>query len=479
MSRYVIGFVTCSSRAEARKLAQAVLTKKLAACVNIVAGVESHFWWQGKLDTANEWLLVIKTTSVKTKAVTETIRANHSYEVPEIIFTPIVAGERKYLKWLASSFVALVLATGACRAGDDAFEFFVGQLRSRHEEERAEAAARIAQAGGPRAEQQFREMLSAKNPEYRQMAVIGLLQVSDAEEDCARVLARVRDGNATVRWSAVLALGQAGWTNAVPVLVAASINDISEEVREAAGEAVKKVQAGIAWERSWPKKSERPVLAYFFVRGAEPCRQFEEGVLADTNVVAMTREFVCVRFDVAKHAAETKKFDVRGAPTILVLDGCGHELARVAGVMEPEKLVAKLTRRVAPPVAGDVPANWRVAESYLDEGREDLAVPFLRNVIAGDETNRYGHTDRAMFALGFAFGKAGKHAAAVYCLEGLLKRWPEFGDRDKALYCLGLSQLAVGQKDKGRTTLTMLTGEFPATATGKAGQQVLEKLGEK
>ena len=103
MSRFVIGWVTCSSRAEARKLAQVILQKKLAACVNIVAGVESHFWWQGKLDRANEFLLVIKTTAAQTKAITQIIQARHSYEVPEIIFTPIATGERNYLKWISQS----------------------------------------------------------------------------------------------------------------------------------------------------------------------------------------------------------------------------------------------------------------------------------------------------------------------------------------------------------------------------------------
>ena len=93
MSRSVIGFVTCGSRPEARKLAQAVLTKKMAACVSVVAGVESHYWWQGKLHRSNEWLLVIKTTGARTKAVTELIQAQHSYAVPEIIFMPIVVLE--------------------------------------------------------------------------------------------------------------------------------------------------------------------------------------------------------------------------------------------------------------------------------------------------------------------------------------------------------------------------------------------------
>ena len=357
-------------------------------------------------------------------------------------------------------------------------------LTSTNEETRAEAAGQIAHNGGPRAEQLFREMLEASNPEQRQMAAVGLLQVSEAADDCVRVQARLQDENSTVRWSAALALGQSGWTNAVPALARSARDDTSSEVREAAGEAVKKLRSGIPWERTWPASTTRPVLAYFFVRGAELCRQFEEGALADPGVVAAARGFVCVRLNVEQQAATAQKFDVRGAPTVVLLDARGQESVRVAGVCTTEKLRAllagsQLLVQEAQRQPGDVEANWHVAESYLDNGREDLAEPFLRNVIAHDDENRYGHTDRAIFALGFAFGKAGKHARAVYCMEQLLKRWPQFADRDKALYCLGLSQLASGQTETGRTTLVTLAGEFPNSAAGKAGRQVLEKLGAK
>lgn len=381
MSRYVIGLVTCASRVEARKLAQAVLTQKLAACVNIVAGVESHFWWKGKLDRANEFLLVIKTTGDKTKEITKVIQAKHSYEVPEIIFTAIASGERRYLRWLRTALGIFLITALACRADD------FDDLGSTNEEIRAEAAGKIAQTGGLRAVQTFREMLNSGSSERRQMAVIGLLQVSDAEEDLNRVKEKLSDENSTVRWSAALALGQSGWTNAVPVLEVSAKKDKSADVREAAGEALKKLRAKLAGSQQMIQEAHR----------------------------------------------------------------------------QP----------------GDVEANWRVAEAYLTGGREDLAEPYLRNVIAHDDENRYGHTDRAIFALGFAFGKAGKHARAVYCMEQLLKRWPQFTDRDKALYCLGLSQLAGGQKENGRATLAALTGEFPESAVGKAGQQVLEKLGAK
>ena len=103
MTNAVVGLVTCSSRAEARKIARAILTRKLAACVNIVDGLESHYWWQGKLESARECLLLIKTTRARERAVMNAVKTAHSYEVPEVIFVPIAAGEKKYLKWVESS----------------------------------------------------------------------------------------------------------------------------------------------------------------------------------------------------------------------------------------------------------------------------------------------------------------------------------------------------------------------------------------
>lgn len=103
MTKYVVGMVTCSTRIEARKIARAILTKRLAACVNIVAGLESHYWWKGKLEKASECLLLIKTTRAKARAVTQVVKSMHSYQVPEVIFVPIAEGERNYMKWVCNS----------------------------------------------------------------------------------------------------------------------------------------------------------------------------------------------------------------------------------------------------------------------------------------------------------------------------------------------------------------------------------------
>jgi len=92
-------YVTTSSMEEARNLARAILDKHLAACVNIVPGVESHYWWEGKLETAAELQLVIKSSAEHFDALAEVIRRHHSYKCPEIV--AIAPGEisPKYLAW--------------------------------------------------------------------------------------------------------------------------------------------------------------------------------------------------------------------------------------------------------------------------------------------------------------------------------------------------------------------------------------------
>ncbi|HUK81003.1 MAG TPA: divalent cation tolerance protein CutA [Verrucomicrobiae bacterium] len=498
MNRYVVGLVTCPSRAQARKLARAVLAKKLAACVNILDGVESHYWWQGKLDKAREYLLLIKTTNDKTRAVTKTIKAHHSYEVPEVIFLPIVKGEANYLKWIRTSVAALALLLAAASTSRaDRIDDLAKQLGSTNEEARAEGADALAQIGGPRVEKQFREMLKSDNPERRQMAVVGLLQVSDTDGDLQLVRERLKDENSTVRWSAALALGQSGRTESIAWLEEVAKSDESDSVKEAAAEAVTKLKSGVNWTQSLPdalKKARdlgKPVLAYFYLRGSEFCEKFDEGLLTDRAVLDEAEKFVCARVNAATQSEQARKYDVRGAPTILLLDSKGNEMSRVTGLVDKTTLLGKLSegrrskltfreaRRAAVNDSADVQANWKVAETYLEEGREDLAEPFLRNVVEHDESNQYGFTDNAMFALGFALGKRDQYAQAVDTLEHLLQRWPQFKDKDKALYCLGLSQLAVGQKDKGRATLEQLVREFPDSKTIETAKQALAKLGDK
>ena len=100
----VVVLVTCASRKEAERLARAVVEKKLAACVNVAAApVKSVYRWKGKIETAEEFPLMMKTTRSKFPALEKEIRRLHSYETPEIIAVPVVAGSAAYLRWIAAS----------------------------------------------------------------------------------------------------------------------------------------------------------------------------------------------------------------------------------------------------------------------------------------------------------------------------------------------------------------------------------------
>ena len=96
----IVIFVTTSTEEEAHSIAELLLGQKKAACVNIVPRVESSFWWQGKLDSAQESLLIIKTRASLLPEIIELVKSVHSYEVPEIIALPIIGGSEHYLKWI-------------------------------------------------------------------------------------------------------------------------------------------------------------------------------------------------------------------------------------------------------------------------------------------------------------------------------------------------------------------------------------------
>ncbi len=101
-SSFCLVMVTAPSEEEGKKIAQALLTEKLAACISMTA-VESFYTWQGEKKQEREWQLFIKTRCALFSQLAETIQAVHSYDVPEIIALPMLAGSQPYLNWIANS----------------------------------------------------------------------------------------------------------------------------------------------------------------------------------------------------------------------------------------------------------------------------------------------------------------------------------------------------------------------------------------
>jgi len=97
---YVVVFITVDSQETARKITDKLLTERKAACVNIIPKVESQYWWQGKIESTNELLLIVKMHAVLLEELIALVKQNHPYSVPEIIALPIIGGNKDYLKWI-------------------------------------------------------------------------------------------------------------------------------------------------------------------------------------------------------------------------------------------------------------------------------------------------------------------------------------------------------------------------------------------
>ena len=97
---HVVVFVTAGTQEEAQKIAGTLLERRKAACVNIVPRVDSHFRWEGKLETDQEVLLIIKTRASLVDELVDLVKSIHSYEVPEVIALPVIGGNQDYLEWV-------------------------------------------------------------------------------------------------------------------------------------------------------------------------------------------------------------------------------------------------------------------------------------------------------------------------------------------------------------------------------------------
>lgn len=103
MIETMVAFVTCGSEEEAKKIAQAVVGDGLAACVNVVPGIQSCYRWEGDVKWDSEFLLIIKTTAAAIDRARWRVVKEHSYDVPEFIAFKIEDGSRPYLEWISKS----------------------------------------------------------------------------------------------------------------------------------------------------------------------------------------------------------------------------------------------------------------------------------------------------------------------------------------------------------------------------------------
>lgn len=102
-SNYFCALVTAPSLNVARKLASTALKQRLAACANLIPKLESHYWWQGNLESTSEVLIIFKTTQERLAELEKCVLATHPYDTPEFITLNLHSGNEKYLSWITAS----------------------------------------------------------------------------------------------------------------------------------------------------------------------------------------------------------------------------------------------------------------------------------------------------------------------------------------------------------------------------------------
>ena len=102
-SSHCLVLVTAPDLRTARKLAKSALTARLAACANLIPRIESHYWWQGKLESGAEVLILFKSRRDRLKALETLVLREHPYDMPEFLVLAVSAGNKKYLAWLAEN----------------------------------------------------------------------------------------------------------------------------------------------------------------------------------------------------------------------------------------------------------------------------------------------------------------------------------------------------------------------------------------
>ena len=100
-TRFAVVLITAPDLKTARALTKAALKARLIACANLLPKIESHYWWQGKMESSAEVLMIMKTTKTKLAALEKLVLARHPYGTPEFLVLPLSAGNGKYLDWLA------------------------------------------------------------------------------------------------------------------------------------------------------------------------------------------------------------------------------------------------------------------------------------------------------------------------------------------------------------------------------------------
>ena len=106
MTDLIVAMTTCATEADAERMARVLIDARVAACVTVIPKARSYYHWKGKVEAAEEWLLLIKSSRERFEALRAEMEKHHPYELPELLALPVVAGAANYLNWVEANLGA-------------------------------------------------------------------------------------------------------------------------------------------------------------------------------------------------------------------------------------------------------------------------------------------------------------------------------------------------------------------------------------
>ena len=365
---------------------------------------------------------------------------------------------------------------------------------------RHSAANALAQIGGDEANRIFNQMVASASMEKKRLGLAGLAMSGD-KDSVPAVLKELDNDNWQVRWSAVYALGEWGYRPALARLQEIAESDLylnkttgEYPVRNMARISGRKIECAISWRRDMDsarilqQELQKPVLIYWFVPKNDWCRKMEDIILFSPEVADLSQNFICVKINAAEEKELVAGYDIQAVPAIIIIDKQGEIVDRLLGLRPRKQLIERwkkaLENKGTPQewkkqVAKDpkdIESAWCLAEWYLDNNKIRDAIPLLKSIMMYDPRNKSGYSDNAIFALGYSLGAVKKYREAIDILRELRRKYPNFKDMDKALFCLGLDYLSVDDTDAARQALTDLVNIYPERSTAKPAGDILKQL---
>lgn len=345
------------------------------------------------------------------------------------------------------------------------------------------AVEALVQIDGPQVETIFKEISVSKSIEWKRLGAVGLGMIGCSEESFQLLLEMTKDENWQVRWASAYGLGSLGDSRARSLLGSMSQTDSNEEVKKAAQQALEKLDNQVRWYHSLEdaiqsnQREKKLIFAVFQIQNSIPSKILRTQILNQPQIISLLKQFVCVRINPKVSSEWVEKYKIHGVPTILLLDDQGKDEDRIDGLIEFKQFEQKVQQWAQGSVKEDsdeANQKWILANQLLDNERYAEAVPIMEELVLQGRMNA-----KVLLYLGYSYGKLSKHSNAVEVLERLLKEYPDFEEKDKAMYCLSLSSLALGNTRHAKNILESLKNNYSEKPTGKAAEALLSKIKEK